>query len=677
MWHHRSAYARMVAANAPRVAYKRSTPPRRIRMPKPSARPLPASMLGALGIVYGDLGTSPLYTMQTVLQTTGGTLSTEAVQGVLSLIVWALIIVVALKYCVLVMRADNAGEGGILALTALVTGSKPEQEKPDQRPPSTPGRRHMALLVTVGLVGGAMLYGDGILTPSISVLSAVEGIKVAAPHLGHWVLPIALAILVALFVLQPVGTESIGRLFGPVMLVWFATVGILGAVALARHPEVLWAVDPRHGIRFLAQRHWHSLAMLGGVFLALTGAEALYADMGHLGRAPIRLSWFGIVLPALLLCYAGQSASLIGLAKLPDNPFYGIIPPGIFHIAIWPMVVLATFATIIASQAIITGVFSMTRQAIQLGWFPGLNIRQTSDREYGQIYVPVINWVMMAFTLALTFGFGSSASLAGAYGMAVSTTMLLTTMLLYTYLHHVARWNAAVAMAVVGGLFLVDLAFFSANLLKVAEGGYVPLLVGGLVFAVMISWRSGLVALHAAATSEVMTPDRFLRRMRADGVPRVPGTAVFLSRLREPIPPVLLSHVEQFGALQEHVVTLTVEFAEVPRVEADERISVHRHDGDVWHVIARYGFVEIPSLPAALEVANARGCPVVPRQAIFIGARDEVVGRHDAPGSLRTGQLPGWRRRLFGVMYRNAVHLVDRFDLPPERFVQIGRQIAL
>ncbi len=649
-------------------------------MQQPARPPLPLSMLGALGIVYGDLGTSPLYTMQTILQTTGGTLSTEAIQGVLSLIFWALIVVVAIKYCLLVMRADNAGEGGILALTALVTGSRPEQEQPDGQPAQTPGRRHKAMLVTIGLLGGAMLYGDGILTPSISVLSAVEGIKVAAPHFGHWVLPLALAILVGLFVLQPVGTESIGRLFGPIMLLWFATIAVLGAVALARHPEVLWAVDPRHGVRYLAGHHWGSLAVLGGVFLALTGSEALYADMGHIGRLPIRLSWFGIALPALLLCYAGQSASLIGLAKLPDNPFYGIIPPGIFHIAIWPLVILATLATIIASQAIITGVFSITRQAIQLGWFPGLNIRQTSDREYGQIYVPVMNWTMMAATLALTYGFGSSAALAGAYGMAVSTTMLLTTMLLYSYLHHVARWNAAAAMAVVGGLFLVDCSFFSANLLKVAQGGYVPLLVGGLVFAVMISWRSGIEALRTVAASEVMTPDHFLRRVVADRVPRVPGTAVFLSRLREPIPPVLLSHVEQFGALQQHVVTLTVEFAEEPRVDADERVSVHRHDGDVWHVIARYGFVEIPSLPAALEAARAEGCPVVPQEAVFIGARDEVVGRHSRPGGKKpapAAQLPGWRRRLFGVMYRNAVHLVDRFDLPPERFVQIGRQIAL
>ncbi len=663
-------------------------------MPQPAARPLPLSMLGALGIVYGDLGTSPLYAMQTVLQTIGGTPSPEAVTGVLSVIVWALIVVVAIKYCLLVMRADNAGEGGILALTALVTGSEPDEERPDQPPPPTRGRRHAALLVTVGLFGGAMLYGDGILTPSISVLSAVEGIKVAAPHLGHWVLPMALLILVGLFLLQPFGTERIGQLFGPVMLIWFVVIGALGAVALLRHPAVLWAVDPRHAVRFLAGHGWHSFAVLGGAFLALTGAEALYADMGHIGRLPIRLSWFGVALPALLLCYAGQSASLIGLAKMPDNPFYGIIPQGMFHLAIWPMVILATLATIIASQAIITGVFSITRQAIQLGWFPGLNIRQTSDREYGQIYVPVMNWVMMVATLALTAAFGSSASLAGAYGMAVSTTMLLTTMLLYAYLRHVARWAVAAAVPTVAVLLAVDAAFFAANLLKVAQGGYVPLLVGGLVFAVMTSWRSGIAALRSAALRSVepgdlgpgnidpaamdaMTPDGLVRRMNEGTVPRVPGTAVFLTRLREPVPPVILSHVEQFGALQEHVVTLTVEFADVPRVGADERVSVRRHDGDVWHVIARYGFVEIPSLPAALAEARDQGCPVAPAEAVFIAARDEVVGGTAEHRSRLPAPLPGWRRWLFGVMYRNAVHLADRFDLPSDRFVQIGRQIAL
>ncbi len=634
---------------------------------------LPVSMLAALGIVYGDLGTSPLYTMQTVLETTGGRLSTSSVLGVLSLIVWALIIVVAIKYCLFVMRADNRGEGGILALTALVTGSQPEgEEHPDASAVHGP-RRRTALLLTLGLFGGALLYGDGILTPSISVLSAIEGVKVATPDLGGVVLPVAAAILVALFALQAVGTERIGRLFGPVMLLWFVVIGGLGAVSLARHPEVLWAIDPRHGIRFLGSHHWHSLAVLGGVFLALTGAEALYADMGHIGRLPIQLSWYVVVLPALLLCYAGQSASLIGLSRLPDNPFYGIIPAPIFAYAIWPVVLLATCATVIASQAIITGVFSLTRQAVQLGWFPGLNIRQTSDREYGQIYVPVVNWTMMLLTLALTIGFGSSARLAGAYGMAVSTTMLLTTALLFSFLRHVARWPLMAAVPVAAFFLTVDVGFFAANLLKIADGGFIPLLAGGLVFVMMSTWRRGIAALRDAAAKKVLAPKQFLQRLADGQIPRVPGAVVFLTRLRDPIPPLMTSHVEQFGALQRHVVTLTVEFEPVPRVADHERVSVRQHEGEVWHVIARYGFVEIPALPAALAAASVHGCVVVPDEAIFVGGRDEVVrgprGSHP--------RLSGWRRMLFGVMYRNAVHLVDRFDLPSDRYVQTGRQIAL
>ena len=639
--------------------------------------PLAIGMLAALGIVYGDLGTSPLYTMQTVLETAGGKLSTEAVLGVLSLIVWALILVVAIKYCLFVMRADNRGEGGILALTALVTGTVPEDEEGTASRPNRNGRV-TALLLTLGLFGGALLYGDGILTPAISVLSAIEGVKVATPALGHWVLPTAAVVLLGLFALQPVGTARIGTLFGPVMLCWFATIGILGAIATLRHPEVLWAIDPRHGIRYLAGGHWKSLAVLGGVFLALTGAEALYADMGHIGRLPVRLSWYGVVLPALLCCYAGQSASLIGLAHLPDNPFYGIIPHAVFPIAIWPVVILATAATVIASQAIITGVFSMTRQAIQLGWFPGLNIRQTSDKEYGQIYVPVVNWVMMLFTLALTIGFGSSARLAGAYGMAVSTTMLLTTALLYSYLRHVARWSVAAALPPAAAFLVIDLAFFSANLLKIAEGGFVPLLAGALVFAVMSTWRQGVAALRASGAERVVAPDRFLMRLAEGHVPRVPGTAVFLTALREPIPPNMVGHIDQFGALQEHVVTLTVAFEPVPRVPAEDRITLQRYGGGVWHVIARFGFVEIPLLQATLGEATHKGCPVVPQEAVFIGGRDEVVRSTDqAHGGLARPRLTGWRRRLFGVMYRNAVHLVDRFDLPADRYVQIGRQVGL
>ncbi len=626
---------------------------------------LPASMLAALGIVYGDLGTSPLYTMQTILESSGGSVSPDSVLGVLSLIIWALLLTVSVKYGIFVMMADNNGEGGILALTSLVTGRK--QDGAERRGPT------IAILIGFGLFGGALLYGDGILTPAISVLSAIEGVKVATPALSHLVMPVAAAILVGLFCLQTFGTARIGVLFGPVMLLWFIAIGGFGAIATARHPEVLWAIDPRHGLHYLGSHGWDSLVVLGGVFLALTGAEALYADMGHVGRRPIRVAWYAIVLPALLLCYAGQSASLIGLAKLPENPFYGIIPASILGWAIWPMVILATSATIIASQAIITGAFSMTRQAIQLGWFPGLNIRQTSDEEYGQIYVPAVNWTMMVFTVAITVAFGSSSRLAGAYGMAVSTTMLLTTTLLFSYLRGRAGWSLAAALPAVLLFLTIDFAFFAANLLKFFEGGFVPLLAGLLVFAIMTTWRQGIAAVRARSSEHVLAPNSFLSRLAEGQVPRVPGTIVFLTRVNEPISPAMVSHIAQFGALQQNVVTLTVTFDQRPRVPQEERVTLQHYDGNVWHVMVRYGFVEIPSLPAALETAQGKGCPVVPNDAIFIGGRDEVVRERDDVHA----RLPAWRRLLFGFMYRNAVHFVDRFDLPPERFVQIGRQVAL
>ena len=625
---------------------------------------LPAAMFGALGIVYGDLGTSPLYTMQTVLQSTGGDVSTNTVLGVMSLIFWALLLTVSLKYGVFVMMADNHGEGGILALTALVTGSRPE------RPAS--GRR-AAVLIGIGLFGAALLYGDGILTPAISVLSAIEGIQVATPALGHLVMPVAVVILVGLFCLQPFGTSKIGVLFGPVMLVWFVTIGGLGAVALLRHPEVMKAIDPRYGLHTLIAHGWGSLAVLGSVFLAVTGSEALYADMGSVGRGPIRQAWYAIVLPALLLCYAGQSASLIGLRKLPENPFYGILPPAIAAWAIWPMVVLATFATIIASQAIITGVFSMTRQASQLGWFPGLNIRQTSDREYGQIYVPALNWAMMLFTVAIAVAFGKASNLSGAYGVAIATTMLLTTALLFDYLRGPAAWSIAAALPLTAFFLFIDLSFFIANLIKFLDGGYVPLLAGLLVFLAMTTWRQGIAGLKVRSDEHRPTPEAFVRHLAEGRVPRVPGTIVFLTRIREPIPRTLVAHVEQFGALQQSVVILTVAFEERPRVAQSGRITLQRLESGMWYVIAHYGFVEIPTLTDALQLAHDEGCPVVPGDALFIGARDEVV-RDRRQGVPR---LASWRRMLFGFMYRNAVHSVDRFTLPADHFVQVGRQVGL
>ncbi|WP_428390186.1 potassium transporter Kup [Lichenicoccus sp.] len=625
---------------------------------------LTGAMFGALGIVYGDLGTSPLYTMQTVLQSSGGDVSTNTVLGVMSLIVWTLLLTVSVKYGVFVMKADNHGEGGILALTALVTGSRPERPAKGST---------AAVLIGIGLFGGALLYGDGILTPAISVLSAIEGIQVATPALSHLVMPIAVLILVGLFCLQPFGTARIGKLFGPIMLLWFVTIGGLGALALLRHPEVMKAVDPRYGLDTLLEHGWGSLAVLGSVFLAVTGAEALYADMGSVGRGPIRQAWYAIVLPALLLCYAGQSASLIGLRKLPENPFYGILPPAIASWAIWPMVVLATLATIIASQAIITGVFSMTRQAMQLGWFPGLNIRQTSDREYGQIYVPTVNWTMMLCTVAIAVAFGKASNLSGAYGVAIATTMLLTTVLLFDYLRGPAGWSLAAALPLAAFFLFIDLSFFIANLLKFLDGGYVPLLAGLLIFLTMTTWRQGIAGLKVRADEHRPSPNAFVQHLSDSRVPRVPGTIVFLTRNREPIPPTLVSHVEQFGALQQSVVILTVAFEERPRVAQAKRITLQRFEGGVWYVVAHYGFVEIPNLTGALQLAHDEGCPIVPGDALFIGARDEVV--RDRNQGVRL--IASWRRMLFAFMYRNAVHSADRFMLPADRFVQVGRQIGL
>ena len=619
----------------------------------PADRPLTAAAaLAALGIVYGDLGTSPLYTYQTIVGSVGGHPSAEDALGLLSLVVWSLIIIVSIKYCVFVMRADNHGEGGILALMALVTGRA--------------GRSGGALVVA-GLFGAALLYGDGVITPAISVLSALEGINVVTDAFKPYVLPAALVVLLLLFGAQSRGTARIGQVFGPVMLLWFAVIAVLGLSGVLRRPEVVLAVDPRHAVQFVLAHGLHTFVVLGGVFLALTGGEALYADMGHFGRRPIRSSWYGVVLPALLLCYAGQTALLLENPGLEGNPFFQLAP----HWAVVPLVVLATFATIIASQAIITGAFSLTRQAMQLNWFPGLNIHQTSDKEYGQIYVPVVNWVMMVCTLFLTFSFGSSDKLAGAYGTAVSTTMLLTTALLFNAMRDIWRWPTVVALLVSGVFLLIDLAFFGANLLKIREGGWIPLLLGALIFLVMTTWRRGIDAIRRIQSQKPEAIGEFLAQLKNGTIARVPGTAVFFSRFETAIPPVMIRHVAQMKALQETVISLTVRFEEYPRVPLDKRAEVEKVAEGLWHVTIRFGFVERPNVTAALACAEEKGCPLDLDDAVYFASHDDVVRSANPP------RLPAWRRMLFAVMYRNAVRTPDRFDLPADTFLEVGRQIAL
>jgi KUP system potassium uptake protein len=614
-----------------------------------------AAALTALGIVYGDLGTSPLYTYQTIVGSVGGHPTATVALGLLSLVIWTLIITVSIKYCVFVMRADNHGEGGIVALMSLVTTR-------------LGGRgRTVAALSAMGLFGAALIYGDGVITPAISVLSALEGVNVVTNVLTPYVVPGALVILLGLFATQMRGTATIGRLFGPVMLIWFIVIAILGITGIIRHPSVVDAIDPGYAIGFLLAHRWQSLIVLGGVFLAITGGEALYADMGHIGRQPIRAAWYAIVLPALALSYAGQTALLIANPGLTGNPFFKLAPGW----AVVPLVVLATLATIIASQAIITGAFSLTRQAMQLGWLPGLAIRQTSDEEYGQIYVPFVNWVMLVGTLALTWGFGSSEALAGAYGTAVSTTMLLTTALLYNAMRDVWRWRLVPAALVSGIFLLVDLGFFAANLLKVRDGGWIPLAMGAVIFMAMRTWRKGTMAVRSKLGEEESRPEAFLADLKAGRIMRVPGTAVFLSRTGTAIPIMMIRHVAQMGALQSTLVTLTLIFEEVPRIAPEDRAKVEQLAEGFWHVIVRFGFVEVPNVTVALASAKERGCPLDLDDAVFFASRDHVVR-----GKTQR-RLSNWRRMIFSFMYRNAVRSSDRFDLPADRYLEIGRQVEL
>jgi KUP system potassium uptake protein len=612
----------------------------------------PAAALAALGIVYGDLGTSPLYTLQAIVRTTGGHFSPEAALGSLSLTFWALIITISVKYCLFVMRADNHGEGGILALMSMTGANWSE------------GRR---ILIVMGLFGAALIYGDGIITPAISVLSALEGLNVATDIFKPHVVSMAVAILFGLFAVQSRGTAQIAKAFGPVMLLWFAVIAALGVAGISRYPAVIAAVDPRYGIALLTGHGWSGIAVLGGVFLAMTGGEAMYADLGHIGRNPIRTSWYGIVLPALLLNYAGQVALYLGDPAMDGNPFFRLAPPW----SIYLLVGLAMVATIIASQAIITGSFSLTRQAMQLGWFPGVRIRQTSSDEYGQIYVPFVNWTMMVLTVALTVSFGSSDRLSGAYGTAVSTTMLLTTALLYNVMRERWRWPAGPAL-ITSGLFLADdFAFFAANLFKIQDGGWIPLTFGTLVFIIMVSWHFGFEAMRHRHTMLTETPDEFFRLLKESHVPRVPGTAIFLTRLATTTPFLIVEHVAQMRAMYETAIALTVQFEDIPRVASRDRIELAKLAEGFWHITVHFGFVQVPDIPAALRQAKDRGCPVDLEDAIYFGARDAVIC------SKRRSWLVRASVRLFTLMFRNSVRAVDLFNIPPENFVEVGRQIEI
>jgi KUP system potassium uptake protein len=619
---------------------------------RPTAHPgLTATAVAAIGVVFGDIGTSPLYTLKTVLDVTGEHPPPSAALGSLSLIVWTLLIITSVKYVALAMRVDNDGEGGILALMSLL-GVKREQ-----RP----------IIVAVGLLGAALIYGDGAITPAISVLSALEGLEIVAPSVQPFVLPAAVVILLALFAVQHFGTATIGRAFGPVMLVWFAVIGLLGIWGIAQHPAVLLALDPRYGLSFLFSNGYTGFLVLGGVFLCVTGAEALYADMGHFGATPIRLSWWVLVLPCLVLNYAGQAALVVSGAPTADNIFYRLCP----SMLLVPMVILATVATVIASQSIITGAFSMTRQAIQLGWMPRLPITQTSAEGYGQIYVGPVNWLLMIVTIALTIGFGKSDNLASAYGIAVSLTMALTTVLLFIAMREIFGWNLLVACVVAGALGVVDVAFVAANLVKIADGGYVPVLLAAAVYGVMVVWHVGASAVGRRVHEQLIPVETFMAKLVEHGIPRVPGTAVFLTRTQRDAPPVLMWHVKHSRALHSQVFILTVATQMVPFVAAEQRLTFQRIAPGMWRATANFGFMERPDVPGVLRQAQSSGCGVDLSDVTYFVGHETVVSREDGQG------LPGWLEAMFAFMQRNSAHVTDYFRLPAETVVEVGREIAI
>ena len=618
-------------------------------------RHLAALAVGAIGIVYGDIGTSPLYTLQTTLSHDGMHPTPASIYGVLSLIFWAQILVVSLKYVVFIMRADNKGEGGIMALMALAQRCLREQP------------RMRWALVILGIFGASLFYGDGVITPAISVLSAVEGVKVAAPNLQEWVVPITIVVLCLLFLLQRHGTDRVGKLFGPVMMLWFVAIALLGANMIVRHPQVLQAVNPWYGVRFFFSHGLQAFIALGGVVLALTGAEALYADMGHFGKKPIRAAWFGFVLPALLLNYFGQGALLLMHPEAIDSPFFKLAP----SLLLYPMIALATVATVIASQAVISGAFSMTREAMSLGYSMRMPVVHTSREMSGQIFVPWVNSFLLVMVLVAVLGFRSSDSLSAAYGIAVTGTMTITTVLALIVARHQWGWKLPAVIAA-GALFLtIDLSFFSANLIKIEYGGWFPLVLGVAVFTWMTTWRRGreLVVREIRQGGLALAP--FIEAMQKHPPLRVPGTAVFLTANQNAVPHALLHNLKHNKVLHERNVLLTVEMLESPVADAEERIHVHALGGEFYGIELRFGFAEDPNVPLALSQCARGGLGFDMMDTTFFLSRETIVADKRRPG------MALWRDKLFAFMARNALPATAYFQIPGNRLIELGAQVEI
>ena len=622
---------------------------------KPTRRPIAALSLAALGVVYGDIGTSPLYALKQCFNGPHGiAASPENVLGVVSMIVWSLIVVVSIKYLAFILQADNKGEGGIIALVALLN--------PWRAAPGT--QRHV--LMIMGLFGAALLYGDGTITPAISVLSAVEGLTLATTAFDSLVVPIAVVILIALFAIQRQGTSRIGALFGPIMLGWFATLAILGILGIVAHPAVFAALNPEHAAHLLFDNGLVGFIILGTVFLAVTGAETLYADMGHFGKQPIRLAWFVVALPSLLLNYFGQGALILANPAAVAHPFYGLAPAWVHY----PLVILATSATVIASQAVISGTFSLTRQAVQLGQLPRLRIVQTDPDHVGQIYIPFVNWTLMLATVGLVIGFQTSNAMASAYGLAVSADMAITTVLAF----FVARrfdWSPLLAGALAFLFIVLDLAFLGANAFKFLDGGWYPVLIAAVVFSIMATWRYGLAHLREATKENREPIEEFLQRILTSPPHRVPGTAVFMTSSRKETPPLLTHLLEHMSVLHERVVLLTVLVEDVPRVVSSDRVKLEEIAPGCYRAAFHYGFMQSPNVAVALRFCRHVGLDVEPGRATFFLGHEEVIA------SRRGSALGVVRAWLFAFLWRNSTRATAFYNIPSERVVAIGLQVIM
>jgi len=625
--------------------------------PEPHQPAMFGLALAALGIVYGDIGTSPLYTLKTVFDPLGGLpLEPANIVGIVSLIFWSLTVVVSLKYVALILRASNHGEGGIMALLALAASSVKDK------------RRLRRVLLAVGVMGAALFYGDGVITPAISVLSAVEGLEVAAPALHAYVVPVTVVALIALFLMQKHGTAGIGAVFGPIMVLWFAVLAVAGVVNIADAPRILTALDPFKGLAFCLHHRWLAFVALGAVVLSLTGAEALYADMGHFGAWPIRLTWFAVVFPALALNYLGQGALLLADPAALQNPFYRLFPSWMLY----PMIVLSTISTVIASQAVISGTYSMTKQAMQLGFLPRMNVVYTSAREIGQIYVPGINWTLLLAVVAAVLAFGSSTALGSAYGIAVTGTMLITTVLTFFVIRYAWHLNWALCIFATAFFFVIDWMFFSANLLKVSQGGWFPLAIGMLMFTVMATWgRGSEIMAHEAHVRAGNTPLRpFLASLLAKKPVRVEGTAIFMSTDPNGVPHSLLNNLMHNRVLHQHVVFLTVANEPVPRVNEGRRLKLHVLGDGCFQLTVRYGFKDEVDLPAALENCRRSGLEFERSTISYFLSRATVV---PTPGT----RMALWRERLFAVMLHNVGNVAAYLRLPADRVIELGARIEI